>query len=92
MSQKTCLLGIDIGTSACKLVVFAPDGAALASRTVAYPTQYPKPGYVEQNPDDWWNAVCRGLNDLFAEGVVSAWDIAGIGIDGQGWSAIALDA
>lgn len=92
MSHKTCLLGIDIGTSACKLVVFAPDGAALASRTVAYPTQYPKPGYVEQNPDDWWNAVCRGLNDLFAEGVVSAWDIAGIGVDGQGWSAIAMDA
>ncbi len=92
MNQKTCLLGIDIGTSASKLVVFSPEGAALASRTVAYQTQYPKPGYVEQNPDDWWRAICRGLNDLFSEGVVSAWDVAGIGIDGQGWSAIAMDA
>lgn len=91
MIGRTCLLGIDIGTSACKLVVFSEDGQALASRTVAYETHYPKPGYVEQNPDDWWRAVSQGLSDLFEQGEVSAAEIAGIGIDGQGWSAIAMD-
>ena len=92
MSRSSCLLGIDIGTSACKLVVFSQDGKALTSRTVTYPTQYPQPGYVEQNPDDWWNAVCRGTREMLAEGTVSSGDIAAIGIDGQGWSAIAMDA
>ncbi len=91
MSQGVCLLGIDIGTSACKLVVFTEDGQALSSRTVAYQTQYPKPGFVEQNPDDWWEAVCRGIREMLAEDTVSAADIAAIGIDGQGWSAIAMD-
>ena len=91
MSRATCLLGIDIGTSACKLVAFSEEGKALSSRTVAYPTYYPQPGYVEQHPDDWWAAVCRGIAEILAEGVVSASDIAAIGIDGQGWSAIAID-
>jgi xylulokinase len=91
VNRRTCLLGIDIGTSACKLVVFLEDGSAVASRTVAYGTQYPQPGYVEQNPEDWWRAVCRGLSDMLAEGTFSAAELAGIGIDGQGWSAIAMD-
>ncbi|MEA4914721.1 MAG: FGGY-family carbohydrate kinase [Christensenella sp.] len=91
MSQRTCLLGIDIGTSACKLVVFADDGQTLASRTVAYQTRYPQPGYVEQNPDDWWEAVCRGSREMLSEENILVTQIAAIGIDGQGWSAIALD-
>ncbi len=91
MNQGTCLLGIDIGTSACKLVVFSEDGQALASRTIAYQTQYPHPGFVEQYPDDWWNAVCRGIREMLSEDGVSAANIAAIGIDGQGWSAIAMD-
>jgi len=91
VSQGAYLLGIDIGTSACKLVVFHDAGHALSSRTVAYQTHYPQPGYVEQNPDDWWDAVCCGIREMLAEGAFTAADIAAIGIDGQGWSAIAMD-
>ncbi|PKM38912.1 MAG: carbohydrate kinase [Firmicutes bacterium HGW-Firmicutes-9] len=92
MSQETCLLGIDIGTSAAKLVVFSEDGKALASRAVSYTTQYLQPGYVEQNPDSWWEAVCVGIREMLAEDAIRPAQIAGIGIDGQGWSAIAMDA
>lgn len=92
MSRDNCLLGIDIGTSACKLVVFSQGGKALTSRTVEYATQYPLPGHVEQDPDHWWEAVCRGTKEMLAQGSVTAGQIAGIGIDGQGWSAIAMDA
>lgn len=91
MNGKDCLLGIDIGTSACKLVVFSKEGKALISRTVAYTTQYPRSGYVEQNPDDWWDAVCSGMREMLSQGAVRAAQIAAIGIDGQGWSAIAMD-
>lgn len=89
--KRDLLLGIDIGTSACKLVLFAPDGSAVSSRTESYDTFYPQNGYVEQDPEDWWAAVCRALRSMFDSGVSSD-EIAGIGIDGQSWSAIAVDA
>lgn len=91
MKKGNCLLGIDIGTSACKLVVFRPSGEPVASRTETYACRYPRPGHVEQNPEDWWIAVCRGLRAMLESGEALAADIAGIGIDGQGWSAIAVD-
>ena len=47
------LVGIDIGTSGCKVALFAPDGDILFQGTTSYQTHYPLPGYAEQNPDDW---------------------------------------
>ena len=51
------LLGIDIGTSACKAAVFTLDGQVAAQCSEEYEVFYPQPGWAEQNPDDWWNAV-----------------------------------
>lgn len=85
------LLGIDIGTSACKIAFFQKDGTVVASGTGDYPVYYPKPGWAEQNPDDWWNAVCKTTKTLIDKYAINPKDIAGIGIDGQSWSAIAVD-
>lgn len=85
------LLGIDIGTSACKAAVFRPDGTVAAQASAAYPVHYPGPGQAEQQPEDWWNAVCCALHTLFDKGVKPG-QICGIGVDGQSWSAIAMDA
>ncbi len=85
------LLGIDIGTSACKAAVFDPDGNVKASGTGDYPVFYPHPGWAEQNPEDWYRGVCMALKKIWDSGAVRPEEIAGIGIDGQGWSAIALD-
>ena len=52
---------------------------------------YPPPGGAEQNPDDWWVAVCKAIWTVISSSGVSPDDIAGIGIDGQSWSAIAID-
>ena len=51
------LLGIDIGTSATKSVLFSEDGKAYASASYEYPLYQPNPGWAEQDPDDWWDAV-----------------------------------
>ena len=51
------LLGIDIGTSACKIAVFAKDGTVKATGTGDYQVYYPHPGWAEQNPEEWWEAV-----------------------------------
>ena len=56
--MKDALLGIDIGTSSCKLTAFLTDGTVLVSVTEKYPVYYPEAGWVEQDPNEWWQAVC----------------------------------
>ena len=85
------LLGIDIGTSSCKTAVLDREGHVLAAENGNYPVYYPHPGWAEQNADDWYNGVCEALRKIWAKGAVSPADIAAVGIDGQGWSAIAID-
>ncbi len=85
------LLGIDIGTSGCKIALFTPDGRVAYDTTLAYPVYYPKPGYVEQDPEDWWRAVCVGTRKLIKDNHIDPGMIAGVGVDGQGWAAIAVD-
>jgi xylulokinase len=89
--MEKLLLGIDIGTSACKAALFGLDGQALAQSTQPYITYYPEPGFVEQNPNDWWNAVAIAVHELLQSEKFSKEQIAGIGIDGQSWSAIPVD-
>lgn len=86
------LLGIDIGTSACKVAVFSEDGTVLAQSNKPYEVYYPKAGWVEQDPDEWWNAIVEGIKDVLAQKGVEPSEIAGIGVDGQSWSAIPVDA
>ena len=85
------LLGIDIGTSSCKVALFEKDGTVVASTTGDYAVYYPHPGWAEQNPDEWWEAVCGAVKELLENSKVNPVDIKGIGIDGQSWSAIAID-
>lgn len=89
--QKELLLGIDIGTSACKVALFQKDGTLLAQSNQAYPLYYPAPGWVEQDPEEWWSAICAGIREVLAVSGASPDAVAGIGIDGQSWSAIPVD-
>jgi len=84
------LLGIDIGTSACKVAVFDETGHVIATATESYSLYYPNPGWVEQNPEEWWQAICAATKKVTAEKNVAE-NIVGIGIDGQSWSAIPVD-
>lgn len=85
------LLGIDIGTSACKAAVFEESGRVFAHTSEDYPVYYPHPGWVEQDPEEWWEAVCRAVRRLLEQNQIQPSRIAGIGIDGQSWSAIPVD-
>ena len=85
------LLGIDIGTSSCKVALFEPDGTVAATGGSDYPVSYPRRGWAEQDPRDWWEGVCRAIREMIGENGIDPADIAGIGTDGQSWSAIALD-
>lgn len=85
------LLGIDIGTSACKVAVFDEDGTVLAQASREYKVYYPKSGQAEQEPEEWWSAICESIREVLTGKEVSAEAICGIGVDGQSWSAIPID-
>lgn len=79
------LIGIDIGTSGTKTVLFDTDGNVVKSKTVEYPLYQPHNGWAEQNPEDWWNAVRETLEYVGTENVV------GIGLSGQMHGLVMLD-
>src|SRR5215213_1056374 len=78
-------IGIDVGTSAVKVIAVAEDGEVLERREIPYPLSTPKPGWSEQDPDDWWAATEQALDGL-TDGV------AGIGLSGQMHGLVTLDA
>lgn len=85
------LLGIDVGTSACKVAVFDEEGTVLAQSNQSYAVYYPQRGWAEQDPGQWWDAICAGIREVLSAEGVSPEKIRGIGVDGQSWSAIPVD-
>lgn len=88
--MSASLLGIDIGTSACKAAIFDEKGIVFANESAEYSVLRRHFGWAEQNAEDWWNAVCKALSNLREKGFDFA-QIEAIGVDGQGWSPVALD-
>lgn len=89
--MEKLLLAIDIGTSACKVAVFNKSGKALAVSNQTYSLYYPEPGFVEQDPGEWWTSICAGIKEVISLSGILPKQIAGIGIDGQSWSSIPVD-
>ena len=82
-------IGIDLGTSAVKLILMEADGNIINSVSKEYPLYFPHPGWSEQKPEDWKEAVFAGLMDL-----VSGFDasmVAGISFGGQMHGLVVLD-
>ena len=89
--MNTYLLGIDIGTSACKVAVFDKSGEVVANDSAGYDVLYSREGWAEQNPNDWWHGVCRATKRMLSESGILPEEIGGVGIDGQSWAAVAID-
>ncbi len=87
-----CLLGIDIGTSGTKTVLFDETGASLASSTVEYPLYQPQNGWAEQDPDDWYRASIQTIRNVIKTSGVSPESIKGIGLSGQMHGLVMLNA
>lgn len=85
------LLGIDLGTSGTKTVLFDEKGTALSSHTVEYPMYQPHNGWAEQDPTDWWNATCEGIRAVLTKSGADPRDVAGVGISGQMHGLVMLD-
>jgi xylulokinase len=85
------LCGIDIGTSATKVLLCTPGGKVLATAGVEYPVYSPKPGWSEQEPDDWWVATVKGIAAACRKAKVKPAAITGIGLSGQMHGSVFVD-
>lgn len=83
------LIGIDLGTSAVKLLLMDEDGKIHRIVSKEYPLFFPHTGWSEQNPEDWWNATKEGIHELL-EGL-DASQVKGIGAGGQMHGLVILD-
>ncbi len=82
-------IGVDLGTSAVKLLLVNERGDILGEVSKEYPVYYPQSGWSEQNPADWWTAVKSGIAELTAD--CDKEQIAGIGAGGQMHGLVVLD-
>ncbi len=82
-------IGVDLGTSAVKLLLMAADGSIRNVVSKEYPLYFPHPGWSEQKPEDWWDAVVDGLKELTAG--CGKEQVAGISFGGQMHGLVLLD-
>ena len=85
------VIGIDIGTSGTKTVLFDEVGTVISSATVEYPMYQPQNGYAEQDPLDWYNASLSTVKTVLENSGVKNTDIVGIGLSGQMHGLVMLD-
>ena len=91
------VMGIDLGTSSTKTVLMDDEGHVVAMASADYPLLTPHAGWVEQNPSDWWRAVCdttrQGIRNLMSQQPShSVHDIKGLSLSGQMNGAVFVDA
>lgn len=90
--EKKYVLGIDIGTNGVRVGIFDFLGNAAIFRDVPLSLQVPHPGWAEQDPNDWWSAVCSASKSAIRESGIRPQSIAGIGIDATCCTVVATDA
>ena len=91
MSQEV-FLGIDIGTSAVKILVVEKTGNIIANHTEPLSIIIKKPGWTEQKPDDWWEATKNGLIFILNSLKPKSYEILSIGLSGQMHSLVGLNS
>lgn len=81
--------GIDLGTSAVKVILIDEQANVVARATREYPISYPNPGWSEQNPEDWWVESLAALLEVTEK--IDRQEVKGIGFGGQMHGLVVLD-
>jgi len=85
------LLGIDFGGGSSKATLLSEYGEVVATNTYEYKTSYPKEGWVEQNPEDWYIATKENIKAILNKSKISASDILGLALDAATHTAVIMD-
>jgi FGGY-family pentulose kinase len=84
-------MGIDFGTESCRVGLFDLLGRPVAVAAHTYPTTHPHPGWAEQNPYDWWQALGRASHDALAAGQIDPADVIAVSADATTMTVVASD-
>jgi xylulokinase len=85
------ILSHDLGTTGNKAILFDGEGSLVASHLASYLVSYPQANWAEQNPDDWWRAVCLATHALLAEAHITPREIAAVTFSGQMMGSVPID-
>ena len=83
-------IGVDLGTSATKFLLMDEAGGIANITSRPYPVEFPRPGWSQQDPEDWWRAVLEGIPELLDGRDAS--QVRGIGCGGRGTAAAGVVA
>ena len=86
------VIGVDGGTESLRAFVFDLEGRPKASHATPYETAFPQPGWAEQNPEDWWQALGQSVQGAMAGAGISPSDVLALCVDTTCCSVVALDA
>ena len=89
--QRKVILAHDLGTTGNKASLYSIDGELVKSCYHSYGTYYPQPGWVEQNPEAWWQALIASSQEVLSSAQVAASQIQGISFSGQMMAGIPVD-
>lgn len=89
--MKDYILAHDLGTTGNKATLYDKEGSLVRSAFHGYQTEYAQAGWAEQNPEDWWQAVCTSTYELLRQTNIRADELAGIAFSGQMMGCVPLD-
>jgi xylulokinase len=89
--MKSYILAHDLGTTGNKATLYDREGRLIGSAFYGYTTEYAHTGWAEQNPDDWWQAVCASTRKLLQESGIRGDEIACITFSGQMMGCVPVD-
>jgi xylulokinase len=90
--EKMYILSHDLGTTGDKALIIDESGKIIASAYYEYPTYYPKSGWAEQDPAEWWEAVVRTTKEIASKVSDATRKIAAVGLSGQMMGCLPVDA
>lgn len=87
-------IGVDLGTSAVKILLMSDDGKVVKTLSKSYDVSFPKPGWSEQEPADWWKQSKLGIKEIIEEANIASTseEVCGISFGGQMHGLVMLDA
>src|SRR5262245_38524745 len=85
-------MGIDYGTGGVRVGIFDTAGSPVGFHAVEYETRHPRPGWAEQDPDSWWEALVAAVPRALDDAGAPADSIAGISVDAMSSTVVAVDA
>jgi xylulokinase len=91
LTLSAYILAHDLGTTGDKATLFSSEGKLQGSVFSPYPTLYPRLGWAEQDPEQYWRAFCLSTQDLLAKSRIPAGQLAAVSFSGQMMAALPVD-